>query len=304
MSLRIETVKRLIALQVSGWSEGSIEEQRAKQEKLARLARLPAHIHCQPVDANGVPAEWIETPDADGGVLLYLHGGAYVLGSINVHRKLVSRLADATKTRVLAINYRLAPEHPYPAALEDATTAYLWLLNRGGLTAEGVEPGRIIIAGDSAGGGLALATLVSLRDTGVPLPAGAVCISPWTDLALTGASVESKAGADPILSPEGLALFASYYAGEHDLTSPLVSPLYADLKGLPPLLIQVGADEILLDDAVRFAGKACEAGGDVTLEVWDEMFHVFQMIWLLAETKQAIGRIAEFVSGRLTPEAA
>jgi acetyl esterase/lipase len=297
VSLRTQIVKKLVSIQMSGWSEGSIEEQRTRQEKTVRYARLPANIHCRPVNAGGVPAEWIEAPDADREVILYLHGGAYALGSINVHRELVARLAHSTKMRALAINYRLAPEHPYPAALEDATTVYLWLLN------EGVDPSKTIIAGDSAGGGLALAALVALRDAGEPLPAGAVCISPWTDLALAGASIQNKAKVDPILTPDDLKMYARYYAGEHELSSPLISPLYADLNDLPPLLIQVGTDEILLDDAVRCADKAREAGVDVTLEIWSEMFHVFQMIWLLAETKTAIRHIAEFVSQKLTSAA-
>jgi monoterpene epsilon-lactone hydrolase len=298
VSLQAKIVKKVLRLQFSGWSEGPIEEQRARQEKSVRFARLPKGIHCWPICANGVSAEWIEAPDADLGVILYLHGGAYALGSINVHRELVARLAHSTRMRALAINYRLAPEHPYPAALSDATTAYLWLLN------EGVHPSKIIIAGDSAGGGLALATLVGLRDAGESLPAGAVCISPWTDLALTGTSIQNKAKADPILAPDDLEMYARYYAGEHELSSPLISPFYADLKDLPPLLIQVGADEILLDDAVRCADKAREAGVDVTLEIWNEMFHVFQMIWFLAETKEAVGHIAEFVSRGLTSAAA
>jgi acetyl esterase/lipase len=237
-----------------------------------------------------VPAEWIEASDADLGVILYLHGGAYALGSINSHREIVARLARTTKMRGLAIDYRLAPEHPYPAALEDAIAAYLWLLT------QGYDPSQIIIAGDSAGGGLALGTLVTLRDAGKPLPAGAVCISPWTDLATTGASIQNKAKVDLILDPDSLEKYAKYYAGEHELTSPLISPLYADPKGLPPLLIQVGTDEILLDDATRFTKNAQESGVDVTLEIWDQMFHVFQMISFLPETKKAVGNIAEFVA--------
>jgi acetyl esterase/lipase len=257
------------------------------------LNRLPADVHGRRVSADGVAAEWIEAPGADLGALLYLHGGAYALGSINTHRELVARLARATKMRGLAIDYRLAPEHPFPAAVKDATAAYLWLV------AQGVDPSQIIIAGDSAGGGLALASLVALRDAGKPLPAGAVCISPWTDLALTGASIRSKAQVDPIMKPDSSERYARYYAGEHEVTSPLISPLYADLKGLPPLLIQVGTDEILLHDATRCAKKAREDGVDATLEVWDGMFHVFQMISLLPETKEAVEHIGDFVSQNL-----
>jgi monoterpene epsilon-lactone hydrolase len=289
VSLQAKIAKRLLRYQFSGWSEGSIQEQRARQEKTARYARLVADVRRQHVSAYGVEAEWIEAPDADPAVILYLHGGAYALGSINTHRELVSRLARAVNVRGLALDYRLAPEHPFPAALEDATAGYRWLL------AQGYDPSQIIFGGDSAGGGLALATLVALRDAGKPLPAGAVCISPWTDLAHTGASIQSKAAVDPMLTPESSMRYARTYAGEHELTSPLISPLYADLKGLPPLLIQVGSDEILLDDATRCAVHAREAGVDVTLEVWSGMFHVFQMASFLPETKKAVEHIAEFV---------
>jgi acetyl esterase/lipase len=237
-----------------------------------------------------VPAEWIETLNPGLGVILYLHGGAYALGSINTHREFVGRLASVTGVRCLALNYRLAPEHPYPAALNDVMAVFRWLQT------EGYDPSQIVIAGDSSGGGLALAILPALRDVGEPLPAGAVCISPWTDLAATGASIQSKAGVERILDPDSLERYAKYYAGEQDLTNPLISPLYAELSGLPPLLIQVGADEILLDDARRYAARAQEAGVVVTLEVWDEMFHVFQLVSLLPEAKEAVQNIAEFVS--------
>jgi len=293
VSLRTRILHKLIAWQMSGWSRGSIEAQRARQERAIRYIRLPAGIQCRPVSVAGIPAEWIEPPSADSGVLVYLHGGAFALGSINVSREWVARLTRATNARALIVGYRLAPEHPYPAALDDATAAYLWLLE------EGVEASRIVLAGDSAGGGLALSTLVRLRDTGHPLPAGVLCISPWTDLALTGDSIRSKAHIDPILAPSDLHTYAGYYAGEVKRTEPLLSPLYADLKDLPPLLIQVGSDEILLDDAVRCAGKARKAGVDVTLETWDGMFHVFQMFPFLAETKRALESIAAFVSRRL-----
>jgi len=293
VSLQAKIAKGLLRLQFSGWSEGTIEEQRAKQEKPARFARLPADVRCQPVSANGVAAEWIETPNPNSGVILYLHGGAYALGSIKTHREFVARVVRAAQVCSLAIDYRLAPEHPFPAALEDATTAYRWLL------AQGVAPSQIIIAGDSAGGGLTLATLLTLRDAGEPLPAGSVCISPWTDLTLSGASIQTKAQADFILDADSLEMYAKYYAGEYDRKSPLLSPLFSDLSDLPPLLIQVGTDEILLDDALRCAENARQAGVDVTLEIQDEMFHVFQMVSFLPETKYAVGQIAEFVSQNL-----
>lgn len=294
MSRQSRLLKKIMALPLSGWSDGSVEEQRSRQEKTTRLIKHTANVRCQPVDVNGVPGEWVTAPNVQLGVILYLHGGAYTLGSITTHRELAARLSRSTGTSVLVINYRLAPEHPYPAALDDATTAYRWLLKQGN------DPAHIIIAGDSAGGGLTLATLVALRDFGVTLPAGAVCISPWTDLTCSGDSIQSKSQEDLILSMESLSRSANSYAGGHDLRTPLISPLYADLKGLPPLLIQVGTDEILLDDARRVAEKAKKAGVDVTLEIWDEMFHVFQIIPFMPETKKAMGQIGDFVE-RILP---
>jgi acetyl esterase/lipase len=291
MSLRARIAKRLIRYQFAGWSQGSIEEQRARNERFTTWIRLPADVHCQSVSADGVAAEWIEAPGAESGVILYLHGGAYALGSVNTCRELVARLARGAGMRGLAINYRLAPEHPFPAAVEDATTAYEWLL------AKGVEPSRLILAGDSAGGGLVLAALVNLRNSGKPLPVGAVCISPWADLTLSGASIQSKAHVDFVLDADSLEMYARLYAGERDRSSPLISPLFADLSGLPPLLIQVGTDEILLDDATRCAASARQAGVDVTLEIWDEMFHVFQIVPFLPEAREAVGQIAEFELG-------
>ncbi|MBN1937079.1 MAG: alpha/beta hydrolase [Anaerolineae bacterium] len=296
MSLRTRIINKLVAWQMSGWSKGTIEAQRARQESALRYVRLPADVRCRPVSAEGVPAEWIEASGAGAGVLLYLHGGAFCLGSIASSREWVARLARATRMRALAIDYRLAPEHPYPAALDDATTAYLWLLKAG------VEPSQIILVGDSAGGGLVLSTLVALRDAGRPLPAGAVCISPWTDLALTGGSIQDKARIDPILSPTDLDTYAGYYVGEYGRTEPLLSPLYADLQGLPPLLIQVGTNETLFDDAVRCADRARSIGVDVTLEIWAEMFHVFQMFPFLTETKRAVTSIADWAATAVSLE--
>lgn len=290
MSLQAKIVKKLLPLQFSGWFSGTIEAQRARQEKSIRFNRLPAEIRCQPLAVGDVPAEWISLPDPGLGVILYLHGGAYALGSINTHREFVSRLASVTKASCLALDYRLAPEHHYPAALEDGLAAYRWLQSHG------YDPSRIILAGDSAGGGLALAMLLALRDAGESLAAGAICISPWTDLAATGASIQSKAKVDPILDPKSLARFARYYAGDRDLSDPLISPHYADLRGLPPLLIQVGTDEILLDDARRFARRAEAAGVTVTLEVWQDMFHVFQLVSFLPETKEAMQHMAKYVT--------
>ncbi len=288
-SIQAKISKKLLRRFFSGWSQGTIAEQRAIQEKRTRFARLPAQVECQPLTVNGIPAEWISLPSATAGVMLYLHGGAYCLGSVNASRDLIARLVAATKYKTLAIDYCLAPEHPFPAALEDALSAYSWLLE------QGIDPARIIFAGDSAGGGLAIATLVALRDAGRPLPAGAICISPWTDLALTGDSIGRKAAVDPILDAASLARYARDYAGNAPLTAPLISPLYADLSGLPPLLIQAGMDEILLDDATRLAEGARKVGVGVTLETWVGLYHVFPMVPFLPETTQALVQAARFV---------
>ena len=296
MGIRNKLTNKFISVLLSGWSDGTIEEQRSRQERMSRFNKIPADIQCQPITIGGISGEWITAPGTNSGVILYLHGGAYSLGSINIHREFISRLARFTQTRCLAINYRLAPEHPFPAALDDATSTYRWLLK------QGVDPSQIIIAGDSAGGGLALSTVLSLHETGDKLPAGVVCISPWTDLSLSGASILSKSKVEPILDPDHLKANACYYAGKNELTSPLISPLFGNLDCLPPLLIQVGSDEILLDDSIRFYEKALESGVDVSLDVYVDMFHVFQLLPFLPETRKAVRHIAEFVIQRLNSE--
>jgi acetyl esterase/lipase len=199
---------------------------------------------------------------------------------------------------VFAIDYRLAPEHPFPAAVEDAVAGYRWLLSTG------VDPAQIIIGGDSAGGGLTVATLVALKDAGERLPSGAVCISPWTDMALTGESLVSKAEADPMITTDGITRVRDAYVGAADPRAPLASPIYAGLSGLPPMLIHVGENEVLLDDSTRLAERAKAAGVDVTLEVWPEMFHVWHFFAaMLPEGQQAIERIGEWVRGRVVAPA-
>jgi monoterpene epsilon-lactone hydrolase len=266
----------------------SLEEQRAAFEDAPRFP-LAEDVTCEEVDAGGVPGEWITTPGAaDERVIFYLHGGGYVLCSINTHRELISRLSRAAGARVLAIDYRLAPESPFPAAVHDSVSAYRWLLS------QGVEPGQIVVGGDSAGGGLTVATLVALRDAEGPLPAAGVCISPWTDMEC--ASVIERAATDGMIQPEGILGMAKAYLGGADARTPLASPIYADLKGLPPLLIQVGGAEELLDDSTRLAERAKAAGVDVTLESWEDMFHVWHSYaGMLPEGQQAIERIGEFV---------
>lgn len=271
-----------------------IEQRRAAMEAVTAMFPVPDDVTHEPVDAGGIPAEWIAAPGADAGhVIYYLHGGGYAIGSINTHREMISRLSRAAGARALAIDYRLSPEHPFPAAVEDATTAYRWLLSTG------VEPARIVIAGDSAGGGLTIATLVSLRDAGDPLPAAAVCLSPWVDMEGTGDSMTTQAEADPMINREDVLEGARAYLNGAGPRTPLASPLYADLKGLPPLLIHVGTAEVLLDDATRLAERARSAGVDVTLEPWNDMIHVFQFFAsMLPEAQQAIDRIGKFMRER------
>jgi len=254
----------------------------------AAFASCAVPISCERVSAGGVDGEWIA---ADGArpdkAILYFHGGGFRLGSVSSHRELIARIAAASGCRVLAVNYRLAPEHRFPAPLEDALASYDWMLE------QGLKPENIALAGDSAGGNLVLAALLGLRKQGARLPAAAVLMSPWTDLAATGASYVSRAEADPIHQrPMILALAKNYLGPDGDPRRPLASPLYADLGGLPPLLIQVGDRETVLDDSVMFADKARAAGTEVELQVWDGMIHVFQMFGgELAEARRAIDSI-------------
>lgn len=268
-----------------------VEQTRAGFEQMAVMLPVEPDVKCEKVDANGVKAEFVSAPGADPGrAILYLHGGGYVIGSINTHRSLAGRLSRAAKARVLLIDYRLAPENPHPAAVEDAVAAYRWML------AQGLKPSRIAVAGDSAGGGLTVATLVAIRDAKLPMPAAGVPMSPWVDMEAIGESMTTKAAADPIVQKKGLLEMAKAYLGGKDPRTPLAAPLYANLSGLPPLLIQVGTAETLLDDAGRLAERARKAGVSVTYEPWENMIHVWQIFApMLDEGKQAIERIGEFV---------
>ena len=286
-SQELEAVKEMLG--AIDLSAGTLEERRALMDSFGQAA--PEGVAVTPVDAGGVPAEWVVAPEADDDrVLLYVHGGAYCMGSLDSHRRLVGHLSEAAKARVLNVDYRLAPEHPVPAAVNDAVAAYRWLLG------QGIVADRIAISGDSAGGGLTLATLLALKDAGDPLPAAAVPLSPWTDLEGTGESMRALAAVDLLIQADRLKETADLYANGADMRQPTLSPLYGDYEGLPPLLIQVGDAEVLLDDATRVAAIAKAAGVDVTLEVWDEMPHVFQaFVGLLPEADQAVARIGEWL---------
>lgn len=269
----------------------SLAEQRRSFDKFGESDRLPSGIHVEKLVLRGMPTEWL-TPEDVGGdeVVLYFHGGAYRMGSCNAYRAMASRIALATRRRVLIFEYRLAPEHPFPAAFEDATWMFHWLQENGSI------PSKIIFAGDSSGGGLALAVALHLRDQGAPLPRALVCICPWVDLSLSEESIHSKRWHEAYLDAETLREAAQQYAGSNRFQEPLISPLYADLSGLPPLLIHVGEHEILHDEGVRLAAKAREAGVSVTLEVYQGMWHVWHYFAkYIPEGRQALSDIGLFL---------
>ncbi len=245
-------------------------------------------------EINGLYAEWLTPKDRmDDKLLLYLHGGAYVLGGCDMYRQMVSHMARAGRIQALLPEYRLSPEHKYPAAIDDAVGIYRTLLQ------QGIKPESIVFAGDSAGGGLAVATLLALRDAGDPLPAATVLLSPFLDVSGSGESMQSRAMQDPWFHAEDVSTIADYYCAADQRREPLVSPVFADVGGLPPLYIQVGDDEILLSDSERIAQKIEVAGGEVELEVWPEMWHVFQMfIGKMPESGRAIRKIGDYVRGR------
>ena len=272
-----------------GLDDLSVEEQRAVMEASADMFPVEPDIVSREVDAGGVPADWVTVDGSDADrVVLYLHGGGYVMGSRNTHRGLAGRIARAAKARVLLPEYRLAPEHPFPAAVDDATACWRWLVS------QGFAPQRMAIAGDSAGGGLTLATLLALKANVAPMPACAVALSPWTDLEGSGPTAEPGAVDDPMLTPDGLRVTGQQYAAGA-LRHPLAAPLHGDLAGLPPLLLQVGTREVLLSDSTRFAEKARAAGVDVTLEIEEGLIHVWQMFPDVPEAQSAVQRIGAFI---------
>ena len=252
---------------------------------------LAPDVAVEPVNANGVRAEWTSTPQADReSALLYLHGGGFVIGSLDSHRHLVSEAGRAAKAWALALGYRLAPEHPFPAAVEDCVSGYRFLLSRG------YKPRRIALAGDSAGGGLVVSAMIAIRDAGLPQPSCGWCISPWVDLEAIGETMSTKAAADPTVQKAGILEMARMYLSGADPRSPLAAPIYADLTDLAPLLIQVGAAETLLDDAVRLAKAAGAADVRVDVQIWPEMIHVWHLFHPeLAAGRQAIEQGGAFV---------
>jgi epsilon-lactone hydrolase len=272
-----------------------VVESRARFEKMGGFLGGAPDARCEKVDAGGVPAEWVAAPGFDGQrAVLFLHGGGYAIGSINTHRRLAFDVSTAAGARVLLLDYRLAPEHPFPAAVDDAATAWRWLLK------QDLAADKLAIAGDSAGGGLTIATLVNLRDQRLGLPACAVAISPWVDLEGVGASMTARSAQDPMVQKAGLGWMADMYLAGKDARTPLAAPLLADLNGLPPVLVQVGTAETLLDDATRIAERLHSAGGEVKLSVWPNMLHVFPLFApILTEGRDGCVEIGQFIKTRM-----
>jgi acetyl esterase/lipase len=269
----------------------TIQQIREKVDGSMLLLPVLAGAEIEPFNARGITGDWVSMPGvATDRVLFYLHGGGYVMGSARTHRDMAARFSQATGVRVFVPNYRLSPENPFPAALEDATAAYGWLLE------QGYKPEHIAFCGDSAGGNLAVVTLLALREAGVALPAAAILLSPWTDLTLSGESVKTRSGVDPMIKLGDAKEQFAYYVGNNDHTNPLISPIFADLHGLPPLLIHVGNDEVLLDDSVRLAERAQAAGTQAEIKVWEGMWHVFQSLaGMLPEGRASIEELGAFV---------
>jgi monoterpene epsilon-lactone hydrolase len=293
---------------LSGWVRTIVRRRDwGDKRKLAIRARalfgIPSPL--QPLYSSGVDikriadaavtGEWITPRDTHDGVILYYHGGGYVACSPATHRPITTRLAKTTKLTVFATDYRLAPEHKFPAALDDAVAAYGWLLQSGK-----VSPEKIALAGDSAGGGLVLAVLVRLRDEGAPLPACAVCLSPWTDLSGSGESVKSNDGRCAMFFTENIRAFAALYLGAASARDPLASPAFADLSRLPPLLAQVGSTELLLDDARRVHEAILASGGTSVLDTYDDVPHGWQMLDpLVPESREALRSAGRFITSHI-----
>ena len=287
----LDAILRRSALPVGS----DVSEQRRLLHELTSAQPLPPDVTMTSTTLGGVPVAAITVDGVEPRhVVLYFHGGVYVLGDAASAAGLASQVGRRTSAKVYSVDYRLAPEHPYPAAVDDALAAYEALLK------DGIAPSDIVLAGESAGGGLVVATLVNARDRGLPLPAAAYVMSPYVDLTLAGASIDTKREADPLLSRELLAPRVTDYTAGQDAALGLISPVFADLSGLPPLIVQVGSHEVLLDDAVRLAQQAAAADVEVTLEVTPRVPHVFQAYQpLLDEAAVALDRAGEFLSARL-----
>ena len=293
--LSLQQLNEIIPMlrQIKEMKDVPLADMRAGYDGMLRgIAPAPGTV-VEPVSAHGVPAVWCRIPASDPKhKILFLHGGAYLAGSALAFSGFASQIGQAAASDVLVVDYRLAPEHPFPAPIEDAVAAYRWLLKQS-------EPlTRIALAGDSAGGALCVSLMTALRDAQLPQPVAAVLFSPWADLSMSGDSIRTHADADPYITLESLQQSAKTYLAGFSAQNPAASPVFADLRGLPPLLIQVGSDEILLDDSTRLAERAGEAGVEVTLDIWPHMFHVFQAFaGQLDEGREAIEKAGHFLSG-------
>lgn len=286
-----DVIHRITATFGSWGPDTTIEQMRKGWDDLFADVKPEVGAKREPVSANGVKAEWVTAPgaSADRGIL-YLHGGGFVLGSIKSHGDLAERLSRAARARVLIIDYRLAPEHPFPAPVEDAIKAYRFMLD------QGLKPAHMAIAGDSAGGGLTFSTLLAIKNEKLPMPACATPLSPWVDLENSGETMKTKAADDPMVQKHMVDQMAATYAQQTSLRDPLLSPLHGDLSGLPPLLIQVGGRETLLDNATRIGDKAKKAGVSVEVDVWPEQVHVWQIFaGCLDEGEQAVQKLGAFM---------
>jgi len=292
-SIRAKIIRSLSAAYVQrvDIAHMDIPKTRRLWGRLGKLMITAIGVRVEPDEINGLYVEWL-TPKkrADGKLLIYLHGGGYVVGGCDMHRQMVSHIARAGRIKALLPEYRLSPEHKFPAAVDDAVAIYQTVLKTG------IPAENILFAGDSAGGGLVVATLLALRDAGDPLPAAAVLLSPFLDATGSGDSMRTRAAQDPWFRAQDLGVIADYYCEPHQRRFPLVSPVFADVEGLPPLLIQVGDDEILLSDSERIADLCIAAGTDIELQVWPEMWHVFQMfVGKMPESRRAINKIGDYI---------
>jgi acetyl esterase/lipase len=275
--------------------DADVNEQRRLLRELISAQPLPAEVNVIPAELDGVPTAEVTVDGVEPRhVVLYFHGGVYAIGDAALAAELASQVGRRTRAKVISVDYRLAPEHPYPAAVDDALAAYQALLD------DGIPPSDIVFAGESAGGGLAVATLVNARDHGLPLPAAAFAMSPYADLTLAGATIDTKRDVDPLLSREALRARIPDYTAGQDAAIPLISPIFADLSGLPPLVIQAGSHEVLLDDAVRLARAAATADVEVTLDITPGVPHVFQAYHaMLDEATAALDRAGQLLSAHL-----
>jgi monoterpene epsilon-lactone hydrolase len=287
---QLQTVRQLVAASVQAAKGLDLAGMRDRVDQAGKLFPPLPGVSSEAANTGGVAAEWIRPQSADQGqAILFLHGGGYMVGSVDSHRDLAGRIALAAKAPVLAIAYRLAPEHPFPAGLEDAVHAYRYLTREAGY-----DPQKLALVGDSAGGGLAIATALRIRDSGDKLCGAIACMSPWVDLSCNQPSLANAD--DPSMEAPYVRLMAQAYLAGQDAAIPEASPLHADLRGLPPILLQAGATEALLDDSVRMAERCRQAGVDVTLDLADEMFHVFQLYaFMLEDGQRAIERLGQFV---------